>query len=286
VHRKAICWIAGLVCCGLPAPGRAASQEVLQAPADTRSSAEASENLRTLIGEIFAAVKAHDDQKMASYFAELAIPNHAAWFAKTFGAEEGGRLEAQYSKQLPQAAEDLRHHFEYALKSNRSDLDVNVVEKATSGVAGLQGAVVASMQQPTPLYVVTGRNKNEKYDVAIGEFVFVQGGFRYLDTRVLQQLSKAPVMRIRMGGNVRAASLKNRVQPVYPEEAKTKHIKGTVRLHTVTDVDGAIKEISVVSGDAILAKAAVEAVRQWRYQPVLLNGNPVEVDSTVDVVFD
>jgi periplasmic protein TonB len=91
--------------------------------------------------------------------------------------------------------------------------------------------------------------------------------------------------RIRVGGNVQGAKLVRQVQPTYPQIAKTAHVSGTVRLHAVIAKDGTIQELEYVSGPALLMKAAMDAVHEWRYQPTLLNGEPVEVDTTVDVVF-
>ena len=100
-----------------------------------------------------------------------------------------------------------------------------------------------------------------------------------------QEAPKAKVTRIRVGGNVAKSQLKHKVQPVYPQEARDNRIQGTVRLHVVLSTAGKVQQLEVVSGDPILAKAALEAVRQWEYKPTLLNGERVEVDTTVDVVF-
>ena len=98
------------------------------------------------------------------------------------------------------------------------------------------------------------------------------------------QDSAAP-KRIRVGGNVASAKLLNRVQPVYPPLARQTRISGTVRLHAIVAKDGAIQSLEVISGHPVLQQAALDAVRQWRYEPTLLNGEPVEVDTTIDVVF-
>src|SRR5215472_10469075 len=91
--------------------------------------------------------------------------------------------------------------------------------------------------------------------------------------------------RIRVGGNVEAASLINKVTPVYPPIAKTAHVSGTVVLHAIISKDGTIQELQYVSGPPLLMKSAMDAVKEWRYRPTMLNGDPVEVDTTIDVVF-
>src|SRR5215470_15750215 len=94
-----------------------------------------------------------------------------------------------------------------------------------------------------------------------------------------------PTGPIRVGGNVQAARIVNRVQPVYPPLARQTRISGTVRLHAIISKDGTIQQLEVISGHPLLQQAALDAVRQWRYQPTLLNGEPVEVDTTIDVIF-
>src|ERR1700723_1434189 len=94
--------------------------------------------------------------------------------------------------------------------------------------------------------------------------------------------AKGPV---RVGGNVIAATLLRQVQPIYPPIAKTAHISGTVVLHAIISKDGVIEKLEYVSGPPLLMKNAMDAVNQWRYRPTLLNGEPVEVDTTVSVVF-
>jgi protein TonB len=91
--------------------------------------------------------------------------------------------------------------------------------------------------------------------------------------------------RIPVGGNVQSASLIHKIQPIYPPLAKQARIQGTVRLHAIIAKDGSIQELQVMSGHALLQQAALDAVRQWRYRPTLLNGEPVEVDTTIDVIF-
>jgi len=94
-----------------------------------------------------------------------------------------------------------------------------------------------------------------------------------------------PPGRIRVGGNVQAASLVNMVKPAYPPRARLARISGVVCLAATIGRDGAISNLSVVFGHALLIDAALQAVRQWRYRPTILNGEPVEVETTIDVNF-
>src|ERR1700691_6173653 len=96
---------------------------------------------------------------------------------------------------------------------------------------------------------------------------------------------KPTQQRIRVGGNVQSAKMIRQVQPVYPQIAKTAHVQGTILLHAIIAKDGSVQELTYVSGPPLLMKAAQDAVREWRYQPTLLNGEPVEVETTISVIF-
>ncbi len=96
---------------------------------------------------------------------------------------------------------------------------------------------------------------------------------------------KVTPKRITVGGNVQAAHLVNRVQPTYPPLARQTRISGTVKLHAIIGKNGAVEQLQVVSGHPLLVQSALDAVKQWRYQPTLLNGEPVEVDTEIDVIF-
>jgi TonB family protein len=95
----------------------------------------------------------------------------------------------------------------------------------------------------------------------------------------------APVTRVRVGSRAQAAKLTFQPQPDYPVTAQSAHIQGTVRLEAVLAKDGAVTSLRVLSGHPLLAESAEKAVARWRYQPTLVDGNPVEVVTEVDVDF-
>jgi TonB family protein len=99
------------------------------------------------------------------------------------------------------------------------------------------------------------------------------------------ELMVRPLPPIRVGGNVDSAKMIRKVPPVYPAEARASHTEGAVVLHVIIGTDGIIKETYIISGNTLLVLAALDAVRQWQYQPTLLNGSPVEVDTTITIDF-
>ncbi len=95
----------------------------------------------------------------------------------------------------------------------------------------------------------------------------------------------APPERIKVGGEVQSASLVKKITPQYPSIAKSAHVSGTVTLRAIISKDGSIEQLQYVSGPPLLMASAITAVKEWRYRPTMLNGQPVEVDTTVQVVF-
>lgn len=95
-----------------------------------------------------------------------------------------------------------------------------------------------------------------------------------------------PPKPIPLGGNVAQANCISCPYPAYPPIAKQAHIQGDVVLHAIIGADGAIKNLEVISGNAMLRGAAEQAVRQWRYHPLTLNGQAMEVDTTITVKFE
>ena len=82
-----------------------------------------------------------------------------------------------------------------------------------------------------------------------------------------------------------ASRLIHRVEPQYPAEATARHIQGLVTLEVQIGGDGAVRNITVVEGDPVLAEAALQAVRQWRYRPYSVDGRPVEMQTRITIRF-
>jgi len=95
----------------------------------------------------------------------------------------------------------------------------------------------------------------------------------------------ATPQRVRVSQGVSQGLLVRKVNPTYPPLARQARIAGTVILRAVISKDGSIENLTLVSGHPMLAPAAIDAVKQWKYKPYLLNGEPVEVDTEVQVNF-
>jgi protein TonB len=143
----------------------------------------------------------------------------------------------------------------------------------TSGVAGVVGGVPGGVAGGTPGGVLGG---------IIGS---VPSAAPPPPPPPKKEEKPATPQRIKVGGNVQSARLVRQPRPVYPPLAKQARISGVVKLGAIISKDGTIQHLEVISGHPLLVPAALEAVKQWVYQPTLLNGEPVEVQTQIDVNF-
>jgi protein TonB len=110
-------------------------------------------------------------------------------------------------------------------------------------------------------------------------------GSLFSDSNKQPTVKAAPPKKVTISGGVMQGMLLLKTVPQYPPIAKAARVQGTVVLQAIISKTGAIENLKVVSGPAMLQQAALDAVRTWRYKPYLLNNDPVEVETTVNVIF-
>jgi len=265
--------------------------------AQTGADPSATERLRSLMTTALPAARAGDEAKLKEIAHALAIPNYEAWFKETFGEEMGTKLAAAYKADFERQEKWLPTLFASLSKQEGEVLVEDVREPRYSGAGSWCGRVfLGAAKNNASFYKVslqqalhTGLNRLDD----AGYFTMVEGAYRRLDCKALglgPDSLKPPLPHpingpLRVGGNVQAARAIKKVAPVYPEEARAARISGVVRLHVIIGKDGKIEQLEVISGHPLLQQAALDAVRQWQYQQTLLNGEPVKVDTTIDVIF-
>jgi len=119
-----------------------------------------------------------------------------------------------------------------------------------------------------------------------GNGVFGGMGLGTATTPKINVAPAKPTGPARISGGVIAGNLINKVTPTYPPIARAAHVGGQVVLHAIISKQGTIESLQAISGPDMLKSAALDAVRQWRYKPYLLNGDPTEVDTTITVNFN
>ena len=144
-------------------------------------------------------------------------------------------------------------------------------------------AMIKEEEAPPPVSAVGGVVGGVPGGVPGGQMGGVIGGI--ISSTPVAVPKVATPQKIRVSQGVAAGNLINRVEPLYPPIAKSARIQGTVVLQAVISKNGNIEGLRAVSGHPMLVPAAIDAVSRWRYKPYLLNGEPVEVETTITVNF-
>lgn len=204
---------------------------------------------------------------------------------QTLSGKFAGTIQDPSGAVVPNATVVMTNHKAKTIDMTTSDAEGNFVFKVLPTgdyemkilKPGFRAYIVPSVLHDT------NRSSHQAITLALGQIS---------ESVEVQAQGVTPVApkpsRIRIGGSVQASHLLTKVTPVYPLAAKAAGVEGTVILHAVVGIDGKPLALQVMNADEIdpeLARASVEAVSQWRYSPTLLNGNPVEVDTTVTVNF-
>lgn len=122
-------------------------------------------------------------------------------------------------------------------------------------------------------------------DKAVAVETIVRVNFRLADDPVIASLPSTVPQFVRVSAGVTQGLLETKVDPVYPDDAKQKHIEGTVLLNVDIDREGYVGRVELVSGLPVLSPAAMDAVLQWKYRPFVLSGEAIPVETTVRVKF-
>lgn len=267
-------------------------------PQDPAPSAysNSTDGLQKLVWDMVAAEKSGGQKALAPYLQSLVLPSSAAWFSAEFGEPSGQQLavfcDAWSGARNFQIAGDLTR----AVVSQMNDVAALGFERpGDPGTTERDNYFLGLGKQPQTFYVVNFKSE-DGLTMRWAYFVYDAGAFRYLgplaDLRLAPASSAAsdparPEMpkRIRIGGSVAEARIAHRVLPIYPSVALAQRLEGAVDLHTIIGPDGTVQSVEATSGNPVLVGAAETAVRQWRFQPVLLNGEPITVDTTITVDF-
>lgn len=141
-----------------------------------------------------------------------------------------------------------------------------------------------------PTIVMRNPPDNTPADPGLGptsplrEGIIAIGDSRLTPPPPKNELERNFVKRVRVA-HIEPAKLTKRVEPLYPALAMQIHRAGRVELHAIISTDGTIQSLEVIDGDPLFLRSALDAVGQWRYSPTMLNGQPVEVDTHITVIY-
>ena len=140
-------------------------------------------------------------------------------------------------------------------------------------------------EAPPPMAATGGVVGGVPGGIPGGQLGGVIGGIVNATTAAAPKFVPVVPQRVRISQGVTRGLLIHRVEPTYPKLAKTARVQGDVILKAVINQNGEIQDLQLVSGHPMLVPDAIAAVKQWRYKPYLLNGQPVEVETTITVTF-
>jgi TonB family protein len=273
--------------------------------------------------EVLDAFRAGDRKKAEELLDGFAMADPAAWLTQTFGPETGAALGPDYEIGFEKFKAHMARVGKAWTRSPNAALRVEYsdVPKPPEEAGKPEGPP----KPTSPLrienfrfFVTTGQVDPGNWVLS---FVYLDGAFRgvggtrtfwnetwrlkhdevalwtgdvqwqlaYADKSVIEGVaSERPddgLVRVFVAARVQATRLKERVEPVYPATALKAGVEGTVLFHAIIAKDGSIEELTLEDGDPVLAKAAEEAVRKWRYEPITYQDRPTEIDTAIAVQF-
>jgi len=262
---------------------------------------DSSVGLRRFAEDFIKAIKSNDAAAVDTFSRSLEMPDPTSWFTAVFGDQMGREFVSRYDKRRSLIPAEMRTQFSSILVQQASQIDVIRFTKTCDLTADeYEYAVLAARQKPEPLYRIEFRQPRTLHYLRI--LAYVDGAFRYVGdisppvtfasidaakpvgsgAGSTQDQTAAP---IQVSGTEQSTRLVRRVSPKYPDEASWRRLDGSVKLHVLIGEDGSVESASVLEGTCMFSPSAVEAVRKWKYSPLVVNGKPVKVDTTVDLTF-
>lgn len=252
------------------------------------------DGLKQLASDILEAQKENNSSRAEELLESFVLPDYREWYAENFNESAVARVLPAYTTGARRIPAQLANVFLSSFQDGLRNIEALRYddEKSACSSARAFSAMTARRTQ-LPLYELRFTH-GDRFRSAFA-FAYVDGTFRLV---LVPDFSKPPGhaddssakapepgQRLPMHATLQAAKLVCKVVPYYPEEARLRGISGTVRFHAIIGMDGSVKQLEVASGPDILVAAAREAVSRWRYRPTLVNGEPIEIDTTIDVIF-
>lgn len=280
----------GLLAFLLAMPGTARPQAKEESSRTQRSFdlqvSDTTEGLQKLIEEVLSAAKKGDEEKVTALVKNMEIPNCDAWLHKMYRSDKADSWMGLCDPKVLVPHELSMQKLFMRLGTQSGAVSARKVNDNPEH--GMESAWLTAIRQPLDIYFVSWKVMNPPKDYGaepIGYFMYIDGGFRW----------ESGIVTVRPSDSKNTAAivvykLITSVPPIYPPEAISQGIEGTVRVRLTIGIDGTVSKVYSISGeglsnDASLRKAAEEAVLQWRYQPMTFNGNPVAVETTAEVSF-
>jgi TonB family protein len=273
------------------APARTQQEGATHPATQAESYPNTSDGLRSFLGAIFRAIRARDTTKENALIQSLLMPDDSTWFTDVYGPGFGASLASAYRREKADIESEVKAVYETNVEHGwiaPEILRYTDPEKVDAPI----DRFLNCMNQIVPLYATASQAHHTAVMLALqpggksrpvggdldGFYIYDRDNFRYIPMDILITLPEERPVRIQLGWNVMSSKLLNEAYPRIPREAIEKHISGRVVIDLILDVNGNIKESKVLEGDPILSAAVMDVVKQYRFAPTALDGDPVEVE--------
>lgn len=288
-------------------PNQVCGQQLLGKNASQTSPAtltDSSESLQSQIVEILNAIREKNSTKETELIGNLLMPEESTWFTDEYGPGFGNSLLASYRQTKPELQQEMKEVYEANVGygwTNPKIMRYDDPDKTNSPIDNF----LNSMNKIVPLYQTAFQGDRTSFrikpagpgsgmraipiKVAAGDlngyYVFVQDRFRFIPAEVLMKLPSERPVRIHLDMNVMKSKVISKGNQRFPEEFAKKRMSGKAQVRVNLDVNGKIKDVTILSGDPLLAQTLLDNVKQWQFLPTQLDGDPVEVEFDVETVF-
>jgi TonB family protein len=254
--------------------------------------------LKHLIQDSLAAAKANDQAKLSELTNSMVLPSPEEWFLKVFGPEWGGVYTKLYMQIQGHVAANLASTFSDVVAQNYSIGDVAQFKNSCDFSTDQdEYPMLAARLIPEPFSLVRFAKGNQLRTLRF--VAYVDGGFRFLGllrvptdlyagvgkTMGLPEAESPRAGPLVVATDVQMAKAIHQVQPIYPDAARELRRDGKVILHAIINDDGTVGDLRLMRGQCPFAKEAVAAVKQWRFSPTLVKGNPVKISCIFELNF-
>jgi TonB family protein len=254
--------------------------------------------LKHLIQDALTAGKADDVPKLLEIANSMMLRSPEDWFSRVFGPDMGRIYARSYTESSERTASNLAGLFSTLGTEKYSILEVHQFKNSCDFKADQdEYPVLAKRLVEEPFSVVRFSEGNLVRSLRF--IVYVDGGFRFLgllnipagQSSTIQAAAgsqpdpNSPPAHLVVSQDVQMAKILHRVTPIYPENARYLHVEGKVVLDVTIDKDGTIESMRVVRGQCPFVESAEAAVKQWRFGPTLLQGQPIQVEAVFEIRF-
>lgn len=259
----------------------------------TQTYAQSKDGFSSQFAAILQAYRDGNKTKGHQLIGQFRLPRSEAWFAEHLTLEHATQLEEQYDKVFASFAESYEKTImdvvDHPGADVVADLEGPKPEKPTTIGGHLKLSGIVPAKEPH-LSICYFKIRVKKKEVGSWEdtFGYEDGAFRFLGLGAWAFWvweAGSGLGATKEGRFPHHPVLVSQVAPIYPSSAKAKGIEGTVLVSVQVDEEGRVKSASIITGDSALGAAALDSVRQWRYQPLMIGGNPTEFNLVTSVVF-